>query len=170
MSCSLQDSGSISWPSMAGSRLFRIHDLRAKRAVVLERALKDGVPPGHLPRPSDATTLDWQVPISSRRPQAPRHPKEITSFRSSLDSITSMFINALNPGPPGRHPGRRRPGRRRGRGRASVRRHRDGIGDRATRSDSSGWAGTALQKQSTPVPSSSPTTRLKDATTPSKTA
>ena len=72
----------------------RIHDLRAKRAVVLERALKDGVPPGHLP-PSDATTLDWQVPPL---PEDLKRPGiEITGPAS----LTSMFINALNPGPDG---------------------------------------------------------------------
>ncbi len=72
----------------------RIHDLRAKRAVVLDRALKGGVPPGHLP-PSDATTLDWQVPPL---PEDLKRPGiEITGPAS----LTSMFINALNPGPDG---------------------------------------------------------------------
>ena len=71
-----------------------IHDLRAKRAVVLERALKDGVLPGHLP-PSDATTLDWQAPPL---PEDLKRPGiEITGPAS----VTSMFINALNPGPDG---------------------------------------------------------------------
>ncbi len=69
----------------------RIHDLRAGRAEVLERALKDGVLPGRLP-PSDATTLDWQAPPL---PEDLKRPGiEITGPAS----ITSMFINALNPG------------------------------------------------------------------------
>ena len=72
----------------------RIHDLRAKRAAVLDRALKDGVLPGHLP-PSDATTLDWQAPPLPE--DLKRHGIEITGPAS----LTSMFINALNPGPDG---------------------------------------------------------------------
>ena len=72
----------------------RIHDLRAKRAEALERALKHGGLPGHLP-PSDATTLDWQVPPL---PEDLKRPGiEITGPAS----ITNMFINALNPGPGG---------------------------------------------------------------------
>ena len=72
----------------------RVHELRAKRAVVLERALKDGVLPGHLP-PSDATTLDWQVPPLPN--DLKRRGIEITGPAH----VTSMFINALNPGPDG---------------------------------------------------------------------
>lgn len=72
----------------------RVHGLRAKRAVVLERALKEGVLPGHLP-PSDATTLDWQVP--SLPDDLKRRGIEITGPAH----VTSMFINALNPGPDG---------------------------------------------------------------------
>jgi len=72
----------------------RVHELRAKRAVVLDRALKEGVLPGHLP-PSDATTHDWQVPPLPDDLQ--RRGIEITGPAH----VTSMFINALNPGPDG---------------------------------------------------------------------
>jgi len=68
--------------------------LRAKRAEVLRRALHERLPPAH-PPPSDATTEAWQVPpvpADLRRPGI-----EI----SGPCSITSMFINALNPGPEG---------------------------------------------------------------------
>ena len=72
----------------------RIHDLRAKRAEVLKRALRDGIMPGPLPV-SEANTSDWQVPPV---PDDLRKPGiEI----SGPASITGMFINALNPGPEG---------------------------------------------------------------------
>jgi malate synthase len=72
----------------------RIHDLRARRAEVLRRALHDGVMPTHRP-PSEATRGDWTVPPV---PEELRRPGiEI----SGPCSITSMFINALNPGPEG---------------------------------------------------------------------
>jgi malate synthase len=71
----------------------RVHDLIAKRAAMLERA-HEGTPPGHLP-PSPATSGDWRVPTV---PAELRRPGiEI----SGPCSITSMFINALNPGPEG---------------------------------------------------------------------
>jgi malate synthase len=72
----------------------RVRALMAKRAEVLRRALRDGVLPGHPPR-SEANTGDWKVPpvpAELRRPGI-----EI----SGPCSITSMFINALNPGPEG---------------------------------------------------------------------
>jgi malate synthase len=72
----------------------RVRALVAKRAEVLRRALVDGILPGHLPR-SEANTGDWKVPpvpAELRRPGI-----EI----SGPCSITSMFINALNPGPEG---------------------------------------------------------------------
>ncbi len=72
----------------------RVHELRAKRALVLTRALKEGVLPGHLP-PSDATTLDWQTPPLPE--DLKRRGIEITGPAH----VTSMFINALNPGPDG---------------------------------------------------------------------
>jgi malate synthase len=71
----------------------RISDLLAKRAAML-KAAHEGRPPG--PRPaSAATTGDWHVPTV---PDDLRKPGiEI----SGPCSITSMFINALNPGPEG---------------------------------------------------------------------
>jgi malate synthase len=72
----------------------RIHALRAARAEVLQHALHDGVMPTHR-APSEATAGDWTVPPV---PDELRRPGiEI----SGPCSITSMFINALNPGPEG---------------------------------------------------------------------
>jgi malate synthase len=72
----------------------RAHALRAARAEVLRRALDRGALPGPLP-PSAITTGDWRVPPV---PDDLRTPGiEI----SGPCSITSMFINALNPGPEG---------------------------------------------------------------------
>src|SRR5262245_29454855 len=72
----------------------RVHDLRAERARVLARALRDRALPGPLP-PSPATRGDWTVP-----------PVPADLARPGIEisgpcSITSMFINALNPGPEG---------------------------------------------------------------------
>ncbi len=72
----------------------RVRALMAKRAAVLQRALREGALPGHPPR-SEANTGTWKVPpvpADLRRPGI-----EI----SGPCSITSMFINALNPGPEG---------------------------------------------------------------------
>src|SRR2546422_7498487 len=98
-------------PAEGAARLFtptfceylaRLHDalgaraleLRARRDEGLRRALRDHVMPGH-PPPSAATTGDWRVPPV---PDDLRKPGiEI----SGPCSITSMFINALNPGPEG---------------------------------------------------------------------
>ena len=72
----------------------RARDLRARRLVVLERALRQHVPPSHPPT-SEANTGTWRVPPV---PDDLRLPGiEI----SGPCSITSMFINALNPGPEG---------------------------------------------------------------------
>src|SRR5437773_11991595 len=72
----------------------RVLELRARRAEGLRRALREHVMPGH-PPPSAATTGDWRVPPV---PDELRRPGiEI----SGPCSITSMFINALNPGPEG---------------------------------------------------------------------
>ena len=72
----------------------RVHTLRATRAAVLDRALKQRVMPGHLPI-SEINTGDWKV---SEVPEELRRPGiEI----SGPASITSMFINALNAGPEG---------------------------------------------------------------------
>jgi malate synthase len=82
--------------------LVRLHDeftpragtLRAARAAVLERALRHGIRPAPLP-PSPATTGTWTVP-----------PVPADLLRPGIEisgpcSVTSMFINALNPGPEG---------------------------------------------------------------------
>ena len=72
----------------------RARDLRARRRMVLERALREHTPPIHPPL-SAANTGTWQVPPM---PDELRRPGiEI----SGPCSITSMFINALNPGPEG---------------------------------------------------------------------
>src|SRR5438034_591367 len=72
----------------------RVLELRARRAEGLRRALREHVMPGH-PPPSAATTGDWRVPPV---PDELRRPGiEI----SGPCSITSMFINALTPGPEG---------------------------------------------------------------------
>jgi malate synthase len=72
----------------------RVHAIRAQRERVLRDALERGKQPGPLP-PSPATTTDWTVPPV---PDDLRKPGiEI----SGPCSITSMFINALNPGPEG---------------------------------------------------------------------
>jgi malate synthase len=72
----------------------RVHAIRAQRAAVLHAALARGEQPGPLPA-SVATTTPWQVPSV---PDDLRRPGiEI----SGPCSITSMFINALNPGPEG---------------------------------------------------------------------
>ena len=72
----------------------RVHALRRQRDAVLRRALEQGTLPGPQPA-SAATTADWKVPPV---PEDLRRPGiEI----SGPCSITSMFINALNPGPEG---------------------------------------------------------------------
>ena len=72
----------------------RIGELLAKRAEVLDRALNQGIMPGHLPV-SEINTGDWRVPAV---PEELKRPGiEITGPAS----ITGMFINALNPGPEG---------------------------------------------------------------------
>ena len=71
----------------------RVHDLIAKRAAMLARA-HGGTPPAPLP-PSPATTGDWRVP------PVPADLRKPGIEISGPCSITSMFINALNPGPEG---------------------------------------------------------------------
>jgi malate synthase len=71
-----------------------VHALRARRLEVLRRALDRRELPGS-PPPSEATTGDWKVPPVPDDLQKPGI--EI----SGPCSITSMFINALNPGPEG---------------------------------------------------------------------
>jgi malate synthase len=72
----------------------RIRVLRDRRAEVLARALHQGIMPAH-PPVSEANTGDWRVPPVPEELQKPGI--EI----SGPCSITSMFINALNPGPEG---------------------------------------------------------------------
>jgi malate synthase len=82
--------------------LARLHDalaaraleLRARRAEVLRAALDRRAVPAHLAA-SEATTGTWTVPAVPADLQRPGI--EI----SGPCSITSMFINALNPGPEG---------------------------------------------------------------------
>jgi malate synthase len=72
----------------------RAQELRAKRDERLARALKQGRLPEPLP-PSAITTSDWKVPPV---------PKDLATPGIEISgpcSITSMFINALNPGPEG---------------------------------------------------------------------
>ncbi len=72
----------------------RVQGIRVTREEVLRRALDRGVMPGPLP-PSAATTESWQVP------PVPADLKQPGIEISGPCSITSMFINALNPGPEG---------------------------------------------------------------------
>ena len=72
----------------------RVRTLLADRAAVLDRALRHGALPGPLP-PSAATGGSWRVP-----------PVPADLLRPGIEisgpcSVTSMFINALNPGPEG---------------------------------------------------------------------
>ena len=69
----------------------RVHRIRARRAEMIEAAVKHGVMPGPPPA-SEATTGDWKVP------QVPEDLKRPGIEISGPASITPMFINALNPG------------------------------------------------------------------------
>ncbi len=72
----------------------RIAGLREARLDMADAAVRRGLQPGHL-KPSVATTSDWSVPDM---PDELRNPGiEI----SGPAHMTSMFINALNPGPEG---------------------------------------------------------------------
>ena len=72
----------------------RARELRTRRLAVLERALEQHAPPGHPPT-SEANTGTWRVP------PVPDDLKQPGIEISGPCSITSMFINALNPGPEG---------------------------------------------------------------------
>src|SRR2546422_4715018 len=72
----------------------RIGELLARRAEALARAHTAGVLPAH-PAASAATTGDWSVP------PVPADLQKAGIEISGPCSITSMFINALNPGPEG---------------------------------------------------------------------
>src|SRR5213078_2768631 len=82
--------------------LVRLHDalgasaleLRARRDEVLQGALQRHVMPGHPPRGA-ANAGDWKVPV------VPADLRKPGIEISGPCSITSMFINALNPGPEG---------------------------------------------------------------------
>jgi malate synthase len=72
----------------------RVHALRARRDERLARALKQGRLPS-APASSAASGGDWKVPPV---------PKDLATPGIEISgpcSITSMFINALNPGPEG---------------------------------------------------------------------
>ena len=71
-----------------------VHELRAKRAAVLDKALLKGVMPGHRD-PADVANADWKVPA------VPDELKKPGIEISGPASLTSMFINALNTGPDG---------------------------------------------------------------------
>jgi malate synthase len=72
----------------------RARTLRERRAGVLRRALQDGVLPGPLPGPAFESE-PWVVP------PVPADLRKPGIEISGPCSITSMFINALNPGPEG---------------------------------------------------------------------
>jgi malate synthase len=72
----------------------RIGTLMTRRAAALQRALTQGALPTH-PAASAATTGDWKVP------PVPADLRKPGIEISGPCSITSMFINALNPGPEG---------------------------------------------------------------------
>jgi malate synthase len=72
----------------------RVRALRERRAGVLRRALQDGILPGPLPR-SAIESEPWVVP------PVPADLRKPGIEISGPCSITSMFINALNPGPEG---------------------------------------------------------------------
>jgi malate synthase len=72
----------------------RARELRVGRDEALRRALQQHVAPSH-PLASEATTGTWRVP------PVPDELKKPGIEISGPCSITSMFINALNPGPEG---------------------------------------------------------------------
>ena len=72
----------------------RVRALLARRQEVLARALEQGILPAHPPR-SAINTGDWKVP------PVPADLRKPGIEISGPCSITSMFINALNPGPEG---------------------------------------------------------------------
>src|SRR5918996_1888147 len=72
----------------------RIQALMTRRAEALQRALMQSALPAH-PPPSLANTGDWKVPA------VPADLLKPGIEISGPCSITSMFINALNPGPEG---------------------------------------------------------------------
>ena len=72
----------------------RIAGLREARIDMIDAATRRGIQPGHL-SPSDASTTEWSVPDM---------PDELWNPGIEISGpahMTSMFINALNPGPDG---------------------------------------------------------------------
>ena len=72
----------------------RIEGLREARLDMIDAAVNRGMQPGHL-APSTATTSEWSVPDM---------PDELWNPGIEISGpahMTSMFINALNPGPEG---------------------------------------------------------------------
>ena len=72
----------------------RIDGAREARRDMLDAALQHGMQPAHLPA-SDATSQDWTVP------EVPDELRKPGIEISGPAHVTSMFINALNPGPHG---------------------------------------------------------------------
>ncbi len=72
----------------------RVRELLSKRAAALDRALREGVMPTFGPV-TGVNTGDWKVP------PVPEDLKRPGIEISGPASLTSMFINALNPGPEG---------------------------------------------------------------------
>ena len=72
----------------------RVAGAREARRDLLEAALKRGNQPRHLPS-SDATSTPWRVP------EVPTELRKPGIEISGPVHVTSMFINALNPGPDG---------------------------------------------------------------------
>ncbi len=72
----------------------RIAGAREARIDMLEGALRKGEQPGHLPL-SGTTKSDWKVP------EVPAELRKPGIEISGPAHMTSMFINALNPGPEG---------------------------------------------------------------------
>ena len=71
-----------------------IHQLRTDREEIVDKAARQGIMPTHR-AVSEINTGDWQVP---------EVPEELTRPGIEISgpaSLTSMFINALNPGPEG---------------------------------------------------------------------
>jgi malate synthase len=72
----------------------RVHDIRARRAALLEKTHREGLSVLELPV-TEVNTGDWQVP------PVPEELKRAGIEITGPASVTSMFINALNPGPDG---------------------------------------------------------------------
>ncbi len=90
----LNDEVKVLIAGLQGEFAERVAGVREARLSMLDAALNRGVQPAHMPA-STATSEDWSVP---HMPDELRNPGiEI----SGPAHVTSMFINALNPGPEG---------------------------------------------------------------------